>query len=220
MLRDYARRLAWLAAGMVVSAVGITMTLMANIGLEPWSVLQQGMAQTLGISYGLASAIVGAAAIGTAALCGERFGFGTVGNIVLCAACIDLLLYLGIIPMMHTLPSGILMLAGGMELLAIGTWMYMRAALGSGPRDALMVALARKSGRSVGLCRASVELLVILIGWLLGGQVGWGTVISAIGVGTLFNINFHLLGFHAAELHQETMGETLRHIRDSKEDNA
>lgn len=213
MIRDYIRRLLWLVAGMVVSAVGITLMLQANVGLEPWSVLQQGMSQSLGITYGTASMIVGAAAIGAAVLCGESFGFGTIINIILCAVFIDALLWLDWIPLMTGLLPGIVMLLIGLELLALGTWMYMKSALGAGPRDALMVALARKTGRSVGLCRALVEIVVIIIGFLLGGQVGIGTVICAVGLGSLFNINFHLLHFRAAELHQENVAETLRYLR-------
>lgn len=209
----YIRRFAVLALGLLVSAVGIVMMLQANVGLEPWSVLQQGLAESVHITYGTASMIVGAAAIGVAVLFGESFGFGTIINIVLCAIFIDGLLALGWIPAMHGLWSGILMLLGGLELLALGTYLYMQSALGSGPRDALMVALARKTGRSVGLCRASVEVIVILSGWLLGGQVGIGTVIAALGLGSLFNVNFHLLHFRAAELHQENVAETLRNLR-------
>ena len=212
MPNHYIRRLLWLVVGMLVSAIGITMMLQANIGLEPWSVLQQGLAQTLGITYGTASMIVGAFAIGAAVLCGESFGFGTVINIILCAVFIDGLLWLGWIPQMHTLLTGLPLLLIGLELLALGTWMYMKSALGAGPRDALMVALARKTGRSVGLCRASVEIFVIIAGFLLGGQVGIGTVIAAFGLGSLFNLNFHLLHFRAAELHQENIAETLRRL--------
>ena len=121
----YPRRLLWVVLGMVVSAVGIVMMLQANIGLEPWSVLQQGMAQTFGITYGTASIIVGAAAIGVAILFGEGFGLGTILNITLCAIFIDYMLAQGWIPLMENLFSGILMLLGGLELLAIGTWLYM-----------------------------------------------------------------------------------------------
>lgn len=216
MVCHYPRRLLWVVLGMVVSAVGIVMMLQANIGLEPWSVLQQGMAQTFGITYGTASVIVGAAAIGVAILCGEGFGLGTVLNITLCAVFIDFLLARGWIPLMENLFSGVLMLLGGLELLAIGTWLYMKSALGVGPRDALMVALARKTGRSVGLCRAVVEIGVIVAGWLLGGQVGIGTVISAVGLGSLFNLNFALLHFKAAELHQENLRETFRNLKSGR----
>lgn len=216
MVCHYPRRLLWVVLGMVVSAVGIVMMLQANIGLEPWSVLQQGMAQTFDITYGTASVIVGAAAIGVAILCGEGFGLGTVLNITLCAVFIDFLLARGWIPLMENLFSGVLMLLGGLELLAIGTWLYMKSALGVGPRDALMVALARKTGRSVGLCRAVVEIGVIVVGWLLGGQVGIGTVISAVGLGSLFNLNFALLHFKAAELHQENLRETFHNLKSGR----
>lgn len=215
MIREYLRRLLALSSGLAVSAVGITMMLQANVGLEPWSVLQQGMSRTFGITYGTAAMIVGAAVIAIAFFCGESFGIGTLANIFVCPVFIDLLLYLEWIPLMQTLPSGIAMLLPGMELLALGTWLYMKSALGSGPRDALMVVLARKTGRSVGFCRSSVELLAIAIGFLLGGQVGIGTVITGVGIGPLFNLNFALLRFRAAELHQENLPETLRRLRAS-----
>ena len=143
---------------------------------------------------------------------GEGFGLGTILNITLCAIFIDYMLAQGWIPLMENLFSGILMLLGGLELLAIGTWLYMKAALGAGPRDSLMVALARKTGRSVGLCRAVVEIGVIILGWLLGGQVGIGTVISAIVLGTLFNLNFALFRFKAAEVHQENLMESFHNL--------
>ena len=150
--------------------------LQANIGLEPWSVLQQGMVLTFGMTFGTASAIVGAAVIAIAFFCGESFGLGTLANIFICPVFIDLLLYLGWIPQLKSFWAGLIALLGGMELLALGTWMYMKSALGSGPRDALMVVLARRTHRTVGVCRAAVEVVIVFIGWRLGGQVGLGTV--------------------------------------------
>lgn len=212
MLREYVRRLWLLIAGSAVSSIGVVCMLQANVGLEPWSVLHQGMSQCMGITYGTASMIVGAAAIAAAALCGESFGLGTIGNILLCGVMIDGLLYLGWVPKMEDLVPGLLLLLAGLELLTIGTWMYMKSALGAGPRDSLMVALARKSGRSVGFCRGTVELLVIFIGWRLGGQAGIGTVIAAVGFGSLLNLNFALLRFRPTDLRQENLMETLRRI--------
>ena len=75
-----------------------------------------------------------------------------------------------------------------------------------------MVALAHKTGRSVGLCRISAEIIAIVIGFQLGGQVGIGTVISALGLGSLLNLNFSLVRFRAAEVHQENVVETLRKL--------
>ena len=213
MVREYGRRLLILTGGLMVSAVGITMMLQANVGLEPWSVLQNGMSIFFGITAVGAGTVLGAAVRAGAVLWGVGVGFGKLAKIFVCPVFFDVLLYLGWIPQMESLWSGLIMLLAGMELLAVGTWMYMKSALGSGPRDALMVVLARKTGRSVGFCRAVVELIAIFVGWRLGGQVGIGTVITAVGVGTLFNLNFALLHFRAAELHQENLPETIRRIR-------
>ena len=212
MLRDYVRRLLQLAAGIAVSSLGIVLMLQANVGLEPWSVLQQGLTLVLPISYGLATVIAGAAAIGLAVLLGESFGVGTIVNIIGCGVCIDAMLTLDWVPQLHSLPGGIAMLLAGLELLALGTWMYMRSALGAGPRDALMVALARKFGRSAGACRAVVDVLVTVIGFFLGGPVGVGTIISAVGLGPLINLNFAAMRFKPAEVHQENAAETIAKI--------
>ena len=213
MFQDYIRRLCWLILGVAVSAVGIAMMLQANVGLEPWSVLQQGMAQQTGMTYGTASAIAGAAAILTAVAFGESFGFGTIINIIGCAVMIDAIQAAQLIPRMEHLGSGILMLVLGLELLALGTWLYMKSALGSGPRDALMVALARKTHHSAGVCRAVVDVLVTVIGFFLGGPVGIGTILSAVGLGPLINLNFAVVRFRPAEVHQENVAETLRRVR-------
>lgn len=175
MLRDYVRRLLRLVAGIAVSSLGIVLMLQANVGLEPWSVLQQGMTLVLPVSYGLASVIAGAAAIGLAILLGESFGVGTIVNIIGCGVCIDAMLALDWVPQLHSLPGGIAMLLAGLELLALGTWMYMRS--------------------------------------VLGGQFGIGTVISALGLGSLINLNFSLLHFRPAKVHQENIAETLRYLR-------
>ncbi len=220
MFREYCRRLGLLLSGLAVSAVGIVLMLQANIGLEPWSVLQQGMSKTFGITYGAAASIVGAAVIALAFFCGESFGLGTLANIFICPVMIDLLLYLNWIPLFTGLWSGLAALLAGMELLALGTWLYMKSALGSGPRDALMVVLARKTRRSVGVCRAAVEVVIVFIGWRLGGQVGIGTVLAAVGVGSLFNLNFFLLRFTPALLHQENLPETIRRLRSRQDPDA
>ncbi len=210
MLKEYARRIGRLLAGMLISAVGVTMLLNANVGVEPWSVLQQGMSRSMGITYGTAAMIVGAVVILVSVLMGESFGIGTLANIFVAPAMIDALLALGWIPEAKGLWTGILELVLGMEILALGTCYYMKSALGSGPRDALMVVLARKTGRSVGFCRVAVEALAVLIGWRLGGSVGIGTLLGAFGVGTLINLNFSLLRFRAEDVHQENLPETIR----------
>ena len=219
MMKEYARRGLRLLVGLLISAVGITMLLRANVGVEPWSVLQQGMSRTMGITYGTAAMIVGALVILVAILMGEGFGIGTLANIFIAPAMIDALLALGWIPEAHSLWTGILELILGMEILALGTCYYMKSALGSGPRDALMVVVARKTGRSVGFCRVAIEATAVLIGWRLGGSVGIGTLLGAFGVGTLINLNFRMLGFRAKDVHQENLPETIRRWRNRPDSN-
>ena len=113
MLREYLRRLALLIGGLAVSAVGITLMLQANIGLEPWSVLQNGMSIFFGITYGTAAMIVGAVVIAIAFFCGESFGIGTLANIFVCPVFIDILLYLDWIPLAGSLWTGLAMLLIG-----------------------------------------------------------------------------------------------------------
>ena len=146
-------------------------------------------------------------------LFGESFGFGTIINIAGCAVIIDAIQAAHIIPQMHGLVSGALPCSSAVwSCFALGTWLYMKSALGSGPRDALMVALARKFGRSAGACRAVVDVLVTVIGFFLGGPVGVGTIISAVGLGPLINLNFAAVRFNPAEVHQENAAETIAKI--------
>ena len=120
LIREYVKRIGVLLSGLAISAVGITMMLQANIGLEPWSVLQNGMSVFFGMTYGTAAMIVGAAVIAVAILCGESFGIGTLANIFFAPVCIDALLALGWIPQMQTLWGGLAMLLIGMCFIAVG----------------------------------------------------------------------------------------------------
>ena len=155
------------------------------------------MSKTFGITYGTAASIVGAAVIAIAYFCGESFGLGTLANIFVCPIFIDILFYLNWIPLFERFSTGLSARLIGMELLALGTWMYMKSTLGSGPRDAL-------------------EVVIVFIGWRLGGQVGIGPIVAAVGVGSLFNLNFALLRFNPALLHQENLPETLQRFRERK----
>ena len=107
VIREYCKRIGILLGGLLVSAVGITMMLQANIGLEPWSVLQNGMSLFFGMTYGTAAMIVGATIIAIAILMGESFGIGTLANIFFAPACIDVLLWLDWFPQQTTLWGGL-----------------------------------------------------------------------------------------------------------------
>jgi uncharacterized membrane protein YczE len=108
------------------------------------------------------------------------------------------------------------MLIAGLFILSLGSYFYMRSALGAGPRDSLMVALTRITKLPIGICRGLIELSVTLIGWALGGMVGAGTVISAIAIGSCVQITFKVFRFNAAEVKHESLGETYRFLRSAR----
>lgn len=209
-MKRYVKKMTRLLVGLVISAVGIVLMLQANIGLDPWNVLHMGLNLVTGISFGVVTIIVGAGAILISMALGERIGVGTICNIVITGFIIDFLLWTALFPQMQNFWAGVAVMLVGQELLSLGTYYYMSAALGTGPRDALMVALSRKTHIPVGICRSATELLAILIGWLLGGKVGLGTVLCALTIGIFFQVNFALLHFDAARLEQEYLEVTLK----------
>lgn len=214
MTGGYLRRMFHAAVtGQVLTALGVVCMLRAGIGLEPWSVLQQGLVDTCGISFGATSILIGLAAVAIALALGERIGLGTVFSVVVPGPVIDWLLASGLVPRQEHFAGGLALLVLGLELLTLGTYFYMKPGLGSGPRDAMCVAIARRTGKRVGLCRSCIEGCAILIGALLGGPVGVGTVVAMVGIGVLIDLNFRLLRFDPRTVTQETLTDTLRGLR-------
>ncbi|MBQ7777791.1 MAG: hypothetical protein IJ396_02690 [Oscillibacter sp.] len=196
--------------GQILCAVSIVMMLQANIGVSPWNVLKQGLTNVTGMSFGTIDVLINVAVISTAMLLGERIGFGSVFSVFIPGPIIDLILWFDLIPLQKTIFGGILMMFAGVEVLALSTLVYMREELGSGPRDSLMVALARKTGRTAGFCRVCLDAVVCVVGWLLGGQVGIGTIIPMVGAGTFIEFTFRLAKLSPKGLKQESLGETMR----------
>lgn len=207
------KRILSLNIGIIILSLGIVLTIYANVGFAPWEVFHWGIAQTTGISLGKVSIIVSLVIITLAILLGEKAGIGTFINLVLIGIYIDLFFYLGFIPQMNSLLPGILMLISGLFLIALGTALYMAAGYGSGPRDSLMVALERKTGLAVGICRSIIELTVCFIGWLLGGLVGLGTIIAVFASGLCVQIVFTLLRFDATKVKHETVDMTFKALK-------
>lgn len=207
-MRHEGRRILRLVWGLFVYAVGIVLTVHANLGVAPWDVFHQGVSRQLGITFGMASIVVSIAVVGISVLMKEHVGFGTLCNMVLIGAFVDMLMLGKMIPEAHTFTSGIIMMIAGLFVIALASYFYMGAGYGAGPRDSLMVVLTRRTGRPIGLCRAAVEGFALICGWLLGGHAGIGTVISAFGVGFAVQIVFSLLHFDVRTIHQETFAET------------
>ena len=211
-MKHFIARFLSLIFGLFLYSLGIVLSIRANIGYAPWEVFHVGLAQKTGISIGTASIFVGVAIVGIIVVLGEKIGLGTLLNMVLIGVFIDLIFMLNVIPKQEKLVFGILMLIIGLFVISIGSFFYIKAAFGAGPRDSLMVVLNRKTHLPVGVCRSTIELTVTVIGWILGGMVGIGTVISVIAIGFIIQLTFALFRFVPATVKHETLRETYKSL--------
>jgi uncharacterized membrane protein YczE len=131
---------------------------------------------------------------------------------VLIGVFMDRILAMGIVPRMGSFLPGVFMMFAGLFTISLASFFYIGSGFGAGPRDSLMVALQRKTGLAVGVCRGIVEGSAVLSGWLLGGPVGLGTVIAALGIGFCIQLVFRFLGFDARAVRHETLDVTWKKI--------
>jgi uncharacterized membrane protein YczE len=176
------RRLPRLLAGLVLCGMGIAAMVAADLGLGPWDVLHQGVSSRTGIPIGTVVILVGVAIMLLWIPLRERPGVGTVLNAILIGVVIDLTLLWLTTP--APLAGRWALMLGGVVAFGAGSGCYIGAGLGPGPRDGVMTGLARR-GWPVGVVRTAIELSVLGGGWLLGGTVGMGTVVFALGIGPL-----------------------------------
>ncbi|MGB3484090.1 MAG: hypothetical protein WBB07_17970 [Mycobacterium sp.] len=167
---------------------GFSMALMveAGLGLDPWDVFHQGLAQRTGMTIGLATAVAGAAVLLAWIPLRNRPGVGTVANVIVIAVTVDA--SLAVLPTPESLPARVALMLAAVLLNAFCTVLYIGAGLGPGPRDGLMTGLVARTGLSVRLVRTTIEAAVLTLGWLLGGTVGVGTVVYAFGIGPLVQL--------------------------------
>lgn len=208
-MAPYLIRFSKLIFGLFLYALGIVFAIQANIGYAPWEVFHVGLSQTFGISIGTASIAIGALIVVLVMLLGEKIGIGTILNMFLIGIFLDWILLLDWIPGAENFPVGVAMLILGLFTIALGSYYYIDSAFGAGPRDSLMVALTRITKLPVGLCRSGVEITVVFIGWKLGGMVGVGTILAAVGIGFCVQTTFRLLKFDTTAIQHETLGQTL-----------
>jgi uncharacterized protein len=195
-----ARRWARLILGLWLFAVGTFMTLQSGLGLSPWDVLHDGLSTKTPLSFGAALILVGVGLVGATTLAGLKPGAGTVANMLLIGIFVDLLLALGIAADAPSWPIWIrvVVTVAGIVVIGLGSALYIGAEMGAGPRDGLMVLLATRARVRIGVARALVEGTALAVGWLLGGQLGVGTVLFALGIGPAVDIWFRVFGMDAS----------------------
>jgi uncharacterized membrane protein YczE len=178
-------RLVQLYAGLVLYGVSSSLLVLAGLGLDPWDVFHQGLSRTFGLAIGTWAILVGVAVLLLWIPLRQRPGIGTVSNVVLVGATMDVVL--GHVHAPHALSVRIACLVCGVFLNGVATGAYIGAGLGPGPRDGLMTGLAAR-GHSIRVVRTGIELAVLVTGWLLGGTVGVGTVLYALSIGPLAHV--------------------------------
>ncbi|WP_433438349.1 YczE/YyaS/YitT family protein [Nonomuraea sp. CA-141351] len=195
------RRLPQLFIGLALYGFSLSVMVRASLGVNPWSVLYEGLTLRTPLSFGTISAVLGVLVLLLWIPLKQRPTFGTVANIVVLAYSSDL--GLSLIPEHLGLPARVGMLIGGVLLNGFSVAVYVGARLGPGPRDGLMTGAAATTGRSIRLVRTLIEITVLAAGWLLGGSVGVGTVLYALMVGPTAQFFMPWFAYRGHELQRE-----------------
>jgi len=188
-------RLLKLNVGLVLFGVGLWLGLVAELGVGPWDVLTGGLSQQTGVRFGLMAIVVSVVVLLVGIAARVRPGIGTLLNVFVIGAVLDLLLTSPLLADLGDRPLPLRLLATllGIATVAAGSALYLGAHLGPGPRDGLMVAIHLRTGWRVGTARAVLECVVLVLGVLLGGPVGIGTVLFALGIGPAVQVAFRVL---------------------------
>jgi uncharacterized membrane protein YczE len=178
-------RLVWLNLGLVGFGAGLGFLVRARLGLDPWDVLSQGISRHLGIQIGWVVDIIGAVVLLAWIPLRQRPGLGTLLNIIVVGLVANGTL--DVVPVVHGLGWRIVLMLSAVLLVGLATGCYIGAGLGPGPRDGLMTGIAAR-GHSIRVVRFTLEVTVLVVGYVLGGSVGVGTVVYAVCIGPLVHV--------------------------------
>jgi uncharacterized membrane protein YczE len=188
-------RFAWLLLGLFFCACGSVCFLESELGLPPWDVLHQGLAEQLGVSFGAANLIASAVVLTLAWALRAHIGLGTWMNALLIGTFVILLTAVDAAASLSEqgLVVRIALVAMAMPFFGVGSAFYICASMGAGPRDSLMLVASRRLGMRIGVARTGLEIAALAIGFALGGTVGIGTLVFALGIGPSVELSFWLL---------------------------
>ena len=182
--------------GLLVFAFGVHLTIKANIGLAPWDCLGMGIAKHTPLNYGLAMTVMAVTILVIDLLLKERIGYGTVIDALLTGNFVQMFNDLDTLPENNSMILGIGIMLAGFVFMALGMWIYMRGEQCCGPRDSLLVGLGKRMPKvPIGIVEIILWVVVLLAGWLLGGPIGIGTLISTFGAGLVMQVVYNLIHF-------------------------
>lgn len=198
-----------LMVGIALAALGVVTVISSNFGLSPWDVLNQGLNKVLGITHGQANILVGSFALLISLYYKQPLGMGTVLNYIFIGVFIDLYMYLDFIPKGDLLLSKIFIHFSGMLIFSLGIVLYISSGLGCGPRDGLMVVFTKRTRFSVGTIKTFTEIAALSMGWVLGGFVGIGTMISTLSIGYIIQFFFKVAKVDVKQVYHRSLSEEL-----------
>ena len=190
------RRIIQLAVGLFAYGIAIALIVRAAIGVAPWDVLSQGIVKQTGLSFGVVTVVLSVVVLLFWIPIKQKPGIGTLLNALFVGPSAEV--GLALLPEPDSLVMQIVFFAGGLALLAIATGLYIGARFGPGPRDGLMTGIHRRFGFKIWIVRTAIEVTVLTIGWILGGNVGIGTLAFALLIGPMVNVTLPLLLVPAA----------------------
>ncbi|MBQ2411947.1 MAG: hypothetical protein II313_00805 [Anaerotignum sp.] len=197
--------------GLFIFSIGVYLTIQADIGLAPWDCLSMGVSGKVGYSYGIVHTVISIIILVIDILLKEKIGYGTILDALLVGNYVDLIDHIITLPQFHSIPISCIMVIIGLFIMGYGQYFYMDAAQGCGPRDSLLIALGKRFPKTpIGVVQTALVGIALLIGWLLGGPVGIGTVISVFGMGTALQIVCKILHFEPRDVVHKNIFETNR----------
>ena len=204
--------------GLLIFSFGVHLTIYANIGLAPWDCLGMGLSYHTPLNYGLSMTMIAVIILLIDLCLHERIGFGTVIDALLTGNLVQMYNNLNPFPENHSLWLGIVIMLTGFAFMALGMFVYMKAAQCCGPRDSLLVGLGKRMPRiPIGVVEIILWAAVLLAGWLLGGPVGIGTIISTVGAGAIMQAVYSLLHFEPRDIRHRDIIETVKILAGAKE---
>lgn len=205
--------------GLILCGVGVYTTIQAGIGVSAWDVFHFGLAKTFGAKYGTISISVALVIVVINFMLKEQIGLGMILDALIVGKTVDFLNYVNPIPRQENLMFGVILMLAGIFIIGFSQYIYMSAALGCGPRDGLLVGLARRMPNiPIGIVATMIFASVTLVGWILGGNFGPGTLIFAFLAGPVMQLDFKFVNFDATEVRHQNLIETVRIFNICKRD--
>lgn len=197
--------------GLFVFALGVHLTILANIGLAPWDCLGMGIAKHTPLNYGLSMTAMSVAVLLIDVLLKEKIGWGTVIDALLTGNFVQMFNDLDPLPRNEKIWSGVLIILAGLALMAIGQYIYMRGAQGCGPRDSLLIGFGKRLRKiPIGIVEILIWAVVLAAGWALGGPVGIGTLVCTFGAGAVMHLIYSVIRFEPREIRHRSIVEVTR----------